>query len=54
MIPLIYHSIYSELPLPQGHRYPIHKYRLLFNEIEKVRFRDEQWRTFFTIVSPKR
>ncbi|MBN3494337.1 MULTISPECIES: histone deacetylase family protein [Vibrio] len=53
MIPLIYHSIYSELPLPQGHRYPIHKYRLLFNEIEKVRFRDEQWRTFFHYCKPQ-
>lgn len=53
MIPLIYHSIYSELPLPQGHRYPIHKYRLLFNEIEKVRFRDEQWQAFFHYCEPQ-
>lgn len=33
MLPLIYHSIYSELPLPDGHRYPINKYRLLFEAI---------------------
>ncbi|GAM60011.1 histone deacetylase [Vibrio ishigakensis] len=34
MLPLIYHPIYSELPLPEGHRYPIMKYRLLFEAIK--------------------
>lgn len=35
MIPLVYHPIYSELPLPSEHRYPITKYRLLFDSIQK-------------------
>ncbi|CAH0525470.1 histone deacetylase family protein [Vibrio hippocampi] len=34
-IPLIYHPIYSALPLPEEHRYPIHKYRLLYQGIEQ-------------------
>ncbi|MGF1775839.1 histone deacetylase [Vibrio nomapromontoriensis] len=33
-VPLIYHHIYSDLPLPEGHRYPINKYRLLYQAIE--------------------
>ncbi|MEH0741490.1 histone deacetylase [Vibrio cholerae] len=35
MIPLIYHPIYSDLPLPDGHRYPINKYRYLYEAIRK-------------------
>ncbi|MGF1741634.1 histone deacetylase [Vibrio profundum] len=35
MIPLVYHPIYSDLPLPEGHRYPINKYRLLHQALEK-------------------
>ncbi|MGF1729554.1 histone deacetylase family protein [Photobacterium kasasachensis] len=30
MLPLVYHPIYSELELPDGHRYPISKYRRLY------------------------
>lgn len=30
MLPLIYHDCYSELVLPQRHRYPIGKYRALY------------------------
>lgn len=33
MLPLIYHPIYSELPLPDGHRYPIMKYKLLYDAV---------------------
>lgn len=35
VVPLIYHPIYSDLPLPEGHRYPINKYRLLYEEVER-------------------
>lgn len=30
MLPLVYHPIYSQLELPAGHRYPISKYRRLY------------------------
>ncbi|MCG3862564.1 MULTISPECIES: histone deacetylase [unclassified Photobacterium] len=33
MLPLIYHSQYSALTLPEKHRYPINKYRLLYEAI---------------------
>ncbi|SHO57326.1 histone deacetylase family protein [Vibrio quintilis] len=33
-IPLIYHPIYSVLELPEGHRYPMNKYRLLYEVIQ--------------------
>lgn len=35
MLPLIYHPIYSDFPLPDGHRYPLQKYRLLKEYIEQ-------------------
>lgn len=31
MLPLVYHPIYSQLDLPEGHRYPITKYRRLYD-----------------------
>lgn len=34
MLPLIYHSIYSQLDLPDGHRYPIQKYQQLYQAIQ--------------------
>ncbi|MCL9774583.1 histone deacetylase family protein [Vibrio methylphosphonaticus] len=40
-VPLIYHHIYSDLPLPEGHRYPINKYRLLYQEIESCYLRED-------------
>ncbi|EPT9293839.1 histone deacetylase family protein [Vibrio parahaemolyticus] len=45
MLPLIYHSIYSKLELPEGHRYPIMKYQYLYEEVR----RDVQaeWVQFF-------
>jgi acetoin utilization deacetylase AcuC-like enzyme len=33
LIPLIYHPIYSALPLPDGHRYPIRKYELRYEAV---------------------
>lgn len=53
MIPLIYHSIYSDLPLPDGHRYPINKYRLLFEAIEQKRMESDHWMRAFHYVEPK-
>ncbi|MFB9214465.1 histone deacetylase family protein [Vibrio sinaloensis] len=53
MIPLIYHAIYSELPLPEGHRYPINKYRLLFEAIEQQRAEDPKWNNTFRYVQPQ-
>lgn len=36
MLPLIYHPIYSQLDLPEGHRYPISKYRWLYRHLTEV------------------
>ncbi|PFG55697.1 acetoin utilization deacetylase AcuC-like enzyme [Vibrio sp. ES.051] len=33
MLPLIYHPIYSQLQLPKGHRYPIMKYKYLYQSV---------------------
>ncbi|WP_367986987.1 histone deacetylase [Vibrio sp. NTOU-M3] len=52
MIPLIYHPIYSQLPLPQGHRYPINKYRLLYDEICLVSKDNPAWCHTFSFVKP--
>ncbi|KJY85187.1 histone deacetylase [Vibrio galatheae] len=52
MIPLIYHPIYSQLPLPEGHRYPINKYRLLFEAIEELRSFDPVWQRTFDYIKP--
>ncbi|EEX92891.1 histone deacetylase/AcuC/AphA family protein [Vibrio orientalis CIP 102891 = ATCC 33934] len=52
MIPLIYHSIYSELPLPEGHRYPINKYRLLHDAINSEINANAAWQEQFTHVVP--
>ncbi|MGR5144176.1 histone deacetylase family protein [Photobacterium sp. DNB23_23_1] len=32
---LVYHPIYSELDLPPQHRYPIHKYRMLYQHLDQ-------------------
>jgi acetoin utilization deacetylase AcuC-like enzyme len=53
MIPLVYHSLYSDLLLPQGHRYPIEKYRLLYQAIETKRAIDNEWAKQFYVVEPK-
>ncbi|KQB02645.1 histone deacetylase [Vibrio metoecus] len=53
MIPLIYHPIYSQLDLPVGHRYPINKYRLLYEEIVRQQEHSEEWRTAFHFMAPQ-
>ena len=52
MIPLIYHPIYSQLPLPEGHRYPINKYRLLFDAIDERCKQQPRWRQNFHFIEP--
>lgn len=52
MIPLIYHPIYSQLPLPEGHRYPISKYRLLFEAINDEFVNGQLLDQPFEIVQP--
>ncbi|WP_070967655.1 histone deacetylase family protein [Vibrio sonorensis] len=53
MIPLIYHQCYSELDLPQGHRYPINKYRLLHRWLCEEVERNSDWSKYYTWVTPK-
>ena len=52
MIPLIYHPIYSQLPLPEGHRYPINKYQLLHSVVEALMDSDPLWKSQFEIFQP--
>ncbi len=52
MIPLIYHPIYSQLPLPEGHRYPINKYRLLYQAVEAKRAESSNWHQAFELFEP--
>nr|WP_086939413.1 histone deacetylase [Thaumasiovibrio occultus] len=52
MIPLVYHSIYSELPLPPEHRYPIHKYRLLYQAIVHQQQNNPLWQRGFSFFQP--
>jgi len=53
MIPLIYHPIYSQLPLPEGHRYPINKYRLLQQAVEAKRAESSSWHKAFELFEPQ-
>ena len=53
MIPLIYHPIYSQLPLPEGHRYPINKYQLLYYAVESKRAASTQWQQTFDLFEPR-
>lgn len=53
MIPLIYHPIYSQLSLPDGHRYPINKYRLLFQAIEEKKAAEPAWQESFSSITPE-
>lgn len=53
MIPLIYHPIYSQLPLPEGHRYPINKYRLLQQAVEAKRSESSSWHQAFELFEPQ-
>ncbi|WP_165311911.1 histone deacetylase family protein [Vibrio ziniensis] len=52
MIPLVYHSIYSQLPLPEGHRYPINKYRLLYEAIIEKQSNNADWKSAFQFFEP--
>ncbi len=52
MIPLIYHPIYSLLDLPPEHRYPINKYRLLYEAVLEQQRQDKQWRSVFEFYQP--
>ena len=36
MLPLVYHECYSDLVLPERHRYPIGKYRALYQHLLRV------------------
>jgi len=53
MIPLIYHPIYSQLDLPPEHRYPINKYRLLYDAVLTHQSQDQQWLTTFKFFQPQ-
>ncbi|OED80397.1 histone deacetylase family protein [Vibrio crassostreae] len=52
MIPLIYHPIYSQLPLPEGHRYPINKYQLLHSAVEALIDSEPRWKSKFEVCQP--
>ena len=52
MIPLIYHPIYSQLPLPEGHRYPINKYQLLHSAVEALMDSEPLWKSKFEVFQP--
>ncbi|BAJ00609.1 histone deacetylase family protein [Shewanella violacea] len=53
MLPLIYHPIYSQLPLPEGHRYPIMKYQFLYDAIMEKTQNDTNWQQEITFFSPQ-
>ncbi|WP_434356000.1 histone deacetylase [Parasalinivibrio latis] len=48
-LPLIYHPIYSDFPLPDGHRYPLQKYRMLKEYIES----ESQTRHAVKFITPE-
>ena len=52
MTPLIYHPIYSQLPLLEGHRYPIHKYQLLHSAVKRHMDSDPKWGNAFEMFQP--
>jgi acetoin utilization deacetylase AcuC-like enzyme len=53
MIPLIYHPIYSDLPLPERHRYPILKYRHLYERLKLERQNSSKWSSGSRFVKPE-
>lgn len=53
MLPLIYHHIYSSLPLPEGHRYPIFKYRYLYESVLSQCESDKALHHRITFFSPQ-
>jgi acetoin utilization deacetylase AcuC-like enzyme len=42
MLPLVYHPIYSQLALPPAHRYPISKYRRLYQYMQNSLSEEQQ------------
>ncbi|CAM2742167.1 histone deacetylase [Vibrio mytili] len=52
MLPLIYHPIYSQLDLPEGHRYPIMKYQYLYDAVQK-RMLKENWQDKVQFFEPQ-
>lgn len=52
MIPLVYHPIYSDLPLPKGHRYPINKYRYIYQAVVEQQHHLPSWQTSLQFVKP--
>lgn len=52
MIPIVYHPIYSELTLPPNHRYPIEKYRLLYQALLAQQNNDVDWQQMFPLYAP--
>lgn len=53
MLPLIYHTMYSQFPLPEGHRYPIMKYQYLYDAIIEKTQHDSDWREKVALFSPE-
>ncbi len=53
MIPLIYHPIYSQLALPSQHRYPINKYRLLYDAVKSEMAQNPSWANHFEFFQPQ-
>ncbi len=51
MLPLIYHPIYSQLDLPQEHRYPIMKYQYLYQAVME-RVESDSWKNQVQIFEP--
>ncbi|MGF1754403.1 histone deacetylase [Vibrio makurazakiensis] len=52
MTPLIYHPIYSNLPLPKGHRYPINKYKMLYDSVVELMKTETCWHDNFEFIEP--
>ncbi len=53
MIPVIYHPIYSDLSLPPKHRYPITKYRRLYEDVNHVMEYDSTWQSALFFIEPQ-
>lgn len=53
MIPLVYHPLYSQLDLPSKHRYPINKYRLLYQALQERMKQDPEWESAFHFFTPQ-
>lgn len=52
MLPLIYHPIYSQLELPEGHRYPIMKYQYLYQAV-KDKLVQQDWGQHIEFSQPQ-